>query len=72
IIRFYGMEQPTNLVVGNQPPFAVRVNPSFDNLTADELYEILTRGTDPFARTQRTRNQELLQFSTVILSGSSF
>ncbi|CAG8764375.1 22087_t:CDS:1, partial [Dentiscutata erythropus] len=73
------MNQPINQVIGQPliPQNAnananILVNLSFDNYTADQKYENLVKGTDPFIKAQRTENQTILQFSTVIFSGSSF
>ncbi|CAG8536709.1 12180_t:CDS:2 [Racocetra fulgida] len=50
------------------------VNSSFDNLTAEQRYKILTEGTDPFtsAKAEGTENQAVYQFPDVIVSGSHF
>ncbi|CAG8738496.1 1706_t:CDS:1 [Dentiscutata erythropus] len=55
----------------------IPVNSSFDNLSAEQKYENLTKGTaDLFntrtQETQETENRSILQFSTDIFSGSSF
>ncbi|CAG8796911.1 35943_t:CDS:1, partial [Racocetra persica] len=57
------MNRPINQAVRGQqlaPQNAnIPVNLFFDNLTAEQKYEILTKGTDPFAsaRVQETENQ---------------
>ncbi|CAG8768381.1 18793_t:CDS:1, partial [Dentiscutata erythropus] len=69
----YIMNQPMNPVV-NQPlrPQNADIHVDFNNLTANQKYEDLTKGANPFAKVQRTRNQEILPFQTIIFSGSSF
>ncbi|CAG8670381.1 12073_t:CDS:1, partial [Racocetra fulgida] len=73
--------QPVNQVIGqpvNQvivqplmPQTAnILVNSSFDNLAAEQKYEILTEGTDPFTA-QETENQAV-QFPAFIFLGSHF
>ncbi|CAG8824952.1 21439_t:CDS:1, partial [Racocetra persica] len=68
------MNQPVNQVIGQplMPQTAnILVNSSFDNLTAEQKYEILTEGTDPFTA-QETGNQAALQFPAFIFLGSHF
>ncbi|CAG8645246.1 8067_t:CDS:1, partial [Gigaspora margarita] len=49
-------------------------NLSFDNLTAEQKYENLTKGTTNLfnTRTQETEDREIPQFPTFIFSGSPF
>ncbi|KAF0517993.1 hypothetical protein F8M41_016836 [Gigaspora margarita] len=52
----------------------IPINSSFDNLTAEQKYENLTKGTaDLFnTRAQETEDRTIPQFSTSIISGTSF
>ncbi|CAG8670186.1 20785_t:CDS:2, partial [Dentiscutata erythropus] len=61
------MNQPQPLI----PQTAnIPLNSSFDNLTAKQKYEILTKGTiDLFGSAQEIENQTAPQFPTDILSG---
>ncbi|CAG8658605.1 2924_t:CDS:2, partial [Dentiscutata heterogama] len=66
--------RPINRAVRGQVPqnVDIPVNSSYDNLSAEQKYENLTKGTtaDLFnTRKQETENQEAPQFSTFI-SGS--
>ncbi|CAG8549072.1 3952_t:CDS:1, partial [Cetraspora pellucida] len=56
------MNQPANQAAGGQPLAQnanIPVNLSFDKLTAEQKYKILTNGADPFtsAKAQETENQ---------------
>ncbi|CAG8818879.1 13079_t:CDS:1, partial [Racocetra persica] len=64
------MNQPANQAIGVQPLAPQNVNSSFDDLTAEQKYEILTKGAGLFsssAGAQETENQTV-QFSDVIIS----
>ncbi|KAF0446270.1 hypothetical protein F8M41_002953 [Gigaspora margarita] len=67
------INQPVNQAIRGQPlrPQNASIQ-SYNNLTANQKYENLTKGTDPFVETQRTRNQTALPFQDFIFSGSSF
>ncbi|CAG8819722.1 26937_t:CDS:1 [Gigaspora margarita] len=62
---------PQPLIVQNTDILA---NSSFDNLTAEQKYENLNKGsTDLFnTRTQETEDRTIPQFPTFIFSGSPF
>ncbi|CAG8499939.1 10578_t:CDS:1, partial [Scutellospora calospora] len=65
------MNQPTAL----RPQMIaadVPVNTSLNSLSADQKYEILVNGTDPFENLQRTEKLEVPQLSDTINLGSSF
>ncbi|CAG8761908.1 24700_t:CDS:1, partial [Racocetra persica] len=77
-IKIAIMNQPINQVIGGQPltpqNVNIPVNASFDNLTAEQKYDILTKGANLFssnAGEQEAENQAV-QFPDVITSGSSF
>ncbi|CAG8645230.1 8066_t:CDS:1 [Gigaspora margarita] len=61
---------PQPLIAQNED---IRENSSFDNLTAEQKYENLIKGTTNLfnTRTQETEDREIPQFSTFIFSGSS-
>ena len=52
----------------------IPINSPYDNLTAEQKYENLIKGTaDLFnTRTQETEDRTIPQFSTSIISGTSF
>ncbi|CAG8567757.1 2472_t:CDS:2 [Dentiscutata erythropus] len=60
------MNQATNQMIGGQPlrpQNNIHVNLSFDNLTAEQKYEYLTKGIDPFVKGSEAINQTISQFS---------
>ncbi|CAG8703241.1 15216_t:CDS:1, partial [Cetraspora pellucida] len=68
-------QQPINQAVGGQPlppqNTNVSVGSSYDNLTSEQKYEILTKGAHPFPSSAGAGNQTV-QFSDVMISGSPF
>ncbi|CAG8791145.1 20801_t:CDS:1, partial [Dentiscutata erythropus] len=72
ILTITNMSQPQPLIT-QTANITLNSNPSFNNLTAEQKYEILTKGTtDLFGSAQEIENQTVPQFPTDILSGSSF
>ncbi|CAG8570168.1 18296_t:CDS:1, partial [Dentiscutata erythropus] len=70
ILTITNMNQPQPLIPQTA---SIPLNSSFNNLTAKQKYEILTKGTtDMFGSAQEIENQTAPQFPTDILSGSSF
>ncbi|CAG8533228.1 23_t:CDS:1, partial [Scutellospora calospora] len=65
------MNQYINQHINQSINTNIPVNLSFDKLSAQQKYKVLTTGTDPFIKTQKIENQTV-QLSEFIFLGTSF